>query len=212
MMPAVNAVVFAALLFWSGAAGHPAAISGDTSGLQFYGFRAGAPLEELRARLAVLESSRLRCKHSRLDPSVEECRAVLSTAELGRVDLWVSAIDSIAAVMTLSGPVDSERLGNWREALRQSYGQVSPRVQGSQSMLQWVRRGRMLRLTWRVEAGQRVASVSLVDGHVLDDWGRSRQKPESIRQSIRKPDQVTAVRMLEHVVPDDPTGLLHGAE
>jgi hypothetical protein len=176
MMPAVNAVVLAASLFWSGAGARPAAINGDTSALQFYGFRAGAPLEEVRARLAMLDASRLRCKHSRLDSSVTECRAALTDGELGRVDLWVSAIDSLAGVMTLSGPVDPERLGYWREALLQRYGRVSPHVQGTQSMLQWVRRGRMLRLTWRVEAGKPVASVSLVDGHVLDDWGRARSQ------------------------------------
>jgi hypothetical protein len=46
-------------------------------------------------------------------------------------------------------------------------------VQGTQRMLQWVRRGRMIRLTWRMEGGAQVASVSLVDGRVLDNWGRS---------------------------------------
>jgi hypothetical protein len=45
--------------------------------------------------------------------------------------------------------------------------------------MQWVRRGRMLRLTWRMERGQKVASVSLVDGRVLDDWGRSRTRAAS---------------------------------
>jgi len=39
-------------------------------------------------------------------------------------------------------------------------------------MLQWVRRGRMLRLTWRLEGTGKVASVSLVDGRVLDNWAR----------------------------------------
>jgi hypothetical protein len=40
-----------------------------------------------------------------------------------------------------------------------------------------VRRGRMLRLTWRLERSGKVASVSLVDGRVLDDWGRVRPSP-----------------------------------
>jgi hypothetical protein len=30
----------------------------------------------------------------------------------------------------------------------------------------------MLRLTWRIERGEKVASVSLVDGRVLDAWSR----------------------------------------
>jgi hypothetical protein len=43
-------------------------------------------------------------------------------------------------------------------------------------MMQWVRRGRMLRLTWRAEKNSKTASVSLVDGRVLDAWGRSRAR------------------------------------
>ena len=47
-------------------------------------------------------------------------------------------------------------------------------------MMQWVRRGRMLRLTWRAEKGAKVASVSLVDGRVLDAWGRSRARTKLV--------------------------------
>ena len=49
---------------------------------------------------------------------------------------------------------------------------VDANVQGTQWMLQWVRQGRMLRLTWRIDKGAKMASVSLVDGRVLDGWGR----------------------------------------
>jgi hypothetical protein len=176
MLPVVHAVVLAVLLLWPGAEvpTHPA--PGDTTTLQFFGFRAGARLDELSFQLSTLDG-RLRCRQSKLDHSVSECRGVLKSAELGRVDLWVSAIDSMAGVMTLSGPVDFARLDLWRQELLQRYGRVNARVQGSQSMLQWVRRGRMLRLTWRLEGGQPMASVSLVDGHVLDDWGRARSRP-----------------------------------
>jgi hypothetical protein len=79
----------------------------------------------------------------------------------------------VAGVMTLSGSLDREQLEHWRRTLQDQYGTVSIRMQGRQSMLQWVRRGRMIRLTWRLEKGAKVASVSLVDGHVLDSWGRS---------------------------------------
>jgi hypothetical protein len=90
------------------------------------------------------------------------------------VDVWVSAIYSVAGVMTLSGTLDREQLEHWRRTLQEQYGRVGTRIQGRQSMLQWVRRGRMIRLTWRLERGAKVASVSLVDGHVLDSWGRAR--------------------------------------
>src|SRR3954454_2141871 len=148
MLPTVHAVMLAALLLWPGAAEGPDPIAGDTTTLQFFGFRAGASLDELSARLASLSGGRLRCKRAKLDPSVNECRAVLQSAELGRVDVWVSAIDSTAGVLTLSAPVDFNRLDLWRDELLQRYGRVNPRVQGSQSMLQWGRRGGMLGLAW----------------------------------------------------------------
>jgi hypothetical protein len=75
--------------------------------------------------------------------------------------------------MTLSGTLDRDQLEHWRGTLQKQYGRVGMRIQGKQSMEQWVRRGRMIRLTWRLERGTKVASVSLVDGHVLDSWGRA---------------------------------------
>jgi hypothetical protein len=147
----------------------------DTTALEFLGFRAGARLNELNTQLRRMGGSPLRCRRSKLDRRVMECRAVLSEPELGgRVELWVSAIDSAAGVITLSGMVAPGQLDRWRQTLQQRYGRVGPKVQGTQSMLQWVRRGRMLRLTWRLEGSGKVASVSLVDGRVLDDWGRAR--------------------------------------
>lgn len=88
--------------------------------------------------------------------------------------VWVSAMDSAAGVITLSAALDSSALGAWRRDLERRYGQVAVRTQGGQSMLQWVRRRRMLRLTWRSERGELTASVSLVDGRVLDAWGADR--------------------------------------
>ena len=175
MITAVRAALLAGLMLLP--SGHLVRASQalrDTSGLQFFGFRAGARLEELNHRLRQEGGSPLRCRRSRTDGRVSECRAVLRTSEQDpQVDVWVSAIDSVAGVMTLSGTLDREQLEYWRRTLQDQYGRVSMRIQGRQSMLQWVRRGRMIRLTWRLEKGAKVASVSLVDGHVLDSWGRS---------------------------------------
>src|SRR3982750_3299449 len=134
MLPTVHAVVLAAALLWRGVSQADVPGARDTTTLQFFGFRAGARLDELGSRLSSLGGERLRCRRSRIDASVSECRAVLRSPELGRVDLWVSAIDSVAGVMTLSGPVDFNRLDSWREELLQRYGHVSPRLQGAQSM------------------------------------------------------------------------------
>jgi hypothetical protein len=168
--PLMASLLFTLFLF-------PAPASGttlpDTSALQFRGFRAGARLDELDA-LMRRQGGRLRCDRAKRDPKVSECRGTVSDSVAGRIAVWVSAMDSAAGVITLSAAVDSSALGGWRRELERRYGQVAEKKQGGQSMLQWVRRGRMLRLTWRTERGELAASVSLVDGRVLDAWGAGR--------------------------------------
>lgn len=174
MLTAVRAALLAGLLLLP-FRNHIGAVqtARDTSGLQFLGFRAGARLDEL-SQLLRESGGLLRCQRSKVDLRVSECRGVLMrTAAASRVEIWVSAIDSVAGVMTLSGKLDRGQLEMWRSNLEQHYGTVAIRVQGNQSMLQWVRRGRMMRLTWRREGREKIASVSLVDGHVLDSWGRT---------------------------------------
>jgi hypothetical protein len=176
MLKPTRSLAFAGMLLLGAGRPGDASMLPDTSGLQFLGFRAGARLNEIDTRLRRLGGGALRCRRSKVDQRVMECRATLSEPELGEVvNLWISAIDSAAGVMTLSGRVAPEQLERWRQSLQSQYGAVQPRTQGTQSMLQWVRRGRMLRLTWRLERSGKIASVSLVDGHVLDAWGRARR-------------------------------------
>src|SRR5215208_1887208 len=181
MATMVRAVMLASLVFLPAEVGFGVAQSATDAGkLEFLGFRAGARLEEVNRQLRSLGGKPLRCRRSRGDGRVSECRGVLrETNGTRHVEVWVSAVDSLAGVMTLSGTVDSSQIEGWRQILQERYGPVAARVQGSQRMLQWVRSGRMIRLTWRLEGGQKVASVSLVDGHVLDNWGRARSKPAS---------------------------------
>ncbi len=148
----------------------------DTT-LAFFGFAAGASLADVSAHLKAVDGSRLRCDRAHADAHVTECRATVGDPALGGpVNLWMSAIDSLSGVMTLSADVSPDQLDIWRSALEKAYGRVGAQVQGTQWMMQWVRRGRMIRLTWRLENGNRVASVSLIDGHVLDAWGRGRAR------------------------------------
>ncbi len=147
----------------------------DTSALQFHGFRAGARLDELDGLIRRLGGGRLRCDRAKRDRRVSECRGTVRDSAMGgAVKVWVSAIDSVAGVITLSAGVDPATLDRWRQRIESRYGRVGAKAQGSQWMMQWVRRGRMLRLTWRTDRGERTASVSLVDGRVLDEWGQRR--------------------------------------
>jgi hypothetical protein len=152
---------------------HPIRLPQDTTPLAFVGIRAGAPLEEITAELA-RRRGRLRCDASKSDPRVRECRGTLPDSGAGRLAVWVSAIDGAAGVITLSASVSPAALRDWRLDLVRRYGRVDAAAQGTQRMMQWVRRGRMLRLTWRPEGDGTTASVSLVDGGVLDRWGRAR--------------------------------------
>lgn len=143
--------------------------------LSFLGFEAGARLDVVSQQVQALGGTGLRCDRSKRDRSVAECRATLFDPVWSRpVSLWLSSMDSASGILTLSGPVTGEQLDGWKTELESAFGGVGARVQGPQWMLQWVRQGRMMRLTWRVDNNAKVASVSLVDGFVLDDWGRRR--------------------------------------
>ena len=171
----LRAPALALLLLTATTPASAGAIAQDTSALQFHGFRAGARLDEIDGLIRRLDGGRLRCDRAKRDRRVSECRGMLRDSALGgAVKVWVSAIDSLAGVITLSAGVDGETLDRWRQGIESRYGRVSAKVQGSQWMMQWVRRGRMLRLTWRTDRGKRTASVSLVDGRVLDAWGQKR--------------------------------------
>lgn len=168
----VSVPVLLLLLASSGGAG-----ASDSSALQFHGFRAGARLDQIEARLRGLPEGVLRCDTAKKDRRVTECRGRFSDSTLGGpIELWISAIDSVAGILTIKGGLSSAQLDRWRQDIVSSYGRVGARAQGSQWMMQWVRQRRMLRLTWRVEGDRKVASVSLVDGRVLDAWGRSRAR------------------------------------
>jgi hypothetical protein len=146
------------------------AASADTTPLAFDSIAAGAPLAEVAGRLLALGGSPLRCVRSTRDRTVQECRASLNRR--GAVlEIWLSAIDSLAGILTFKYSGSGATLDQWRTGLEQRYGGVPTQVQGAQRMKQWVRRGRMIRLTWRREADGTSASVSLVDGRVLDGWG-----------------------------------------
>jgi hypothetical protein len=157
-----------------GAASAQDELPADGAHLSFFGFEAGAHLTDLDDQVRELGGSGLRCTRSRADRRLLDCRGTAPDPAAGRqIEIWISAIDSLVGVVTISGDVSAAQLDDWRRLIEQDYGKVGARVQGPQWMMQWVRRRQMIRLTWRVENNQKVASVSLVDGPVLDGWGRS---------------------------------------
>ncbi|HWA15281.1 MAG TPA: hypothetical protein VG817_02525 [Gemmatimonadales bacterium] len=173
--------------------------------LSFLGIAAGAPLDSIAGRVSALGGKSLRCQRSKAAREVQECRGTLFVPESGRpLAIWLSAIDSSAGIMTLSGAVSGIELDSLRSQLQRSYGVVDASVQGAQWMMQWVRQGRMLRFTWRMEKGEKILSVSLVDGRVLDDWGRRqelRPRPVKPGKSRPAPADTTAPALVEPASP-----------
>ena len=168
-----------AVCLLSGSAGTIAAQSAsrDTTLLEFHGFRAGARLADIAAQVERLDGTSLKCVRARVDRRIRECRATLTDPDFGGpVEVWLSAVDSVASVVTISGEVAPDQLDQWRSGLESRYGRVGAKVQGSQWAMQWIRRNRMIRLTWRIDHLSKVASVALVDGAVLDAWGRERAR------------------------------------
>ncbi|MEO8201784.1 MAG: hypothetical protein ABI679_14740 [Gemmatimonadota bacterium] len=145
--------------------------------LSFRGFVAGESLAAVAGAIRQRKAPGLRCTHSRTDASVLECRTIFTDATDGaRIEVWLSAIDSVTGILSLKSSGTPAQLEAWRSELRLRYGAVETKLQGPQRMMQWVRRGRMIRLTWRVDGPGPTMSVSLVDGHVLDAWGQ-RKRP-----------------------------------
>lgn len=190
MVPRVPTLVLTALISAAPAAAQDARLPP----LRFLGIEVGLPLAELGQEVTALGGSALRCDRSRRDPSVHECRgSVLSPGSGQPLALWASVIDSATGILTLSGPVTGAQLDEWKTVLVTDYGTVGAQVQGSQWMMQWVRQGRMIRLTWRIEKGAKVVSVSLVDGRVLDAWGRRRFGDSGPRHDAPPPPDTTAM-------------------
>jgi hypothetical protein len=77
-------------------------------------------------------------------------------------------VNGTAAVLLIEGNVDDVLLTRWVDNLASSYGRVPARLANSQAMWQWTRARKMIRVTTRIDQGQRLVSVSLVDGPILD--------------------------------------------
>ncbi len=130
----------------------------------------------------------LGCRAGVADPRLLECRGGLPELASGRsVDIWVSVINGRAAITTLSARLTEARLARWRELLEGRYGASRERRQGAARMLQWVRGGRVLRLTWRPKGREFEASVSMVDGPLLDAWANEGKRPRSPGNGPRNP-------------------------
>ena len=159
-----------------------------TDPLSVFGIQAGATVRVVSETIADRDGGHLRCDRSKVDPRVEECRATVSVPEAAEpLELWMSAVDSVTSVLTIAGNLAPDELDQLRSSLERRYGRVNAKAQNSQWMMQWVRKGTMIRLTWRAQQGAKATSVALIDGNVLDAWTARRGAPQKGTAATKKP-------------------------
>jgi hypothetical protein len=152
----------------------------DTTELAFLGFRPGLTLVALQDHATQIGRGSFGCRRAASDLRLSECRAGLPELDSGRsVDVWISLIDGRAAITTLSGRLTEARFSRWRELLEGRYGATPEVRRGPMRMLQWIKNGRMLRLSWRAKGRDVEASVSLIDGPLLDGWANVGKRAKS---------------------------------
>ena len=83
-------------------------------------------------RCFAARGGRLRCDRAKADPQVSECRGTVTDSELGGpINLWVSAIDSAAGVITLSARGGQQRRSTrWRRRSSSATDGSRRKVQG----------------------------------------------------------------------------------
>lgn len=152
----------------------------DTAGLRFLGFYGGQPVGELKEHAHEAGRGELSCQPARSDLRLSECRGGLPELDSGRsVDVWAALIDDHVAILTLSGRLSEARLRRWRELLEGRYGPAVQYHRGPMWMLQWVRHGQMLRLSWRTKGRDFEVSASLTNGPLLDGWANQGKRVKS---------------------------------
>ena len=143
--------------------------------IDFLGFRPGGSraATEQAVRRARGEWS---CRGSTVDPRFTECLGRIAPPGEPPLTLTASLIHDTVAVLLLSGPVAERDLQRWRNALDERIGPATVRRSQGQTVWQWVRARRMVRITTHAGGGTLMASVSLVDGPLLDGLGEPRPR------------------------------------
>ena len=152
----------------------------------------------------------LRCERSKVDTRVEECRATVTVPEAAEpLELWMSAVDSVTSVLTVAGNLAPDELDQLRSSLERRYGRVDAKAQNSQWMMQWVRKGTMIRLTWRAQQGAKATSVALIDGNVLDAWTARRG---TAPKALAPPKKAAPAKKAPAIKPAADTVAVQGIE
>lgn len=168
----IRRAVLPALLALSAGSGSP--LAAQDPDLEVFGLAPGRPLAALQAQFAKL-GAKPACKKSPAEPRLTECTGALSASPDRRSwSLTASVVDDTAGVLMLRTSVDLRSRDGIREDWVARFGRPNLRKRGDQESYEWIRGGRMLRLSSRPEGGRYHLLATLVDGAVLEklDGGR----------------------------------------
>src|SRR5690606_38990061 len=96
------------------------------------------------------------------------CSGSIPDPDAGALSVTASMVDGAVGVALVSAALAPALVSDWHAALTDRYGDVPVQRRPAQERFQWSLDRRMLRLTVRREAARLPASVSLVDGRLLD--------------------------------------------
>lgn len=134
--------------------------------LEFLGLRPGMPEAEMAGVISDLGGT-LRCAAT-TEPRLRACSATIPDADSGTLSVTASLVDGAVGIALVAASLAASRVGDWHGALADRYGEAPVQRRPGQESFQWIHDRRMLRLTVRRERGGLTASVSLVDGRLLD--------------------------------------------
>ena len=139
--------------------------------LGIHGLEPGTSQAALGERVGQL-GGKLGCHGSTANSRLGECLASLTrTPDHRSWTLRASMVEGTTAVLILTAPISDRDLDRLREQLIADFGRPNLRNQGTLKSYEWIRSGRMMRLTSNGSGDKREVSISLVEGAVLDRLG-----------------------------------------
>lgn len=144
----------------------PHATHAQDPALEFLGLRPGMPREAFASAVEDL-GGQVRCQPT-AERRMQACSGTIPDPAAGALRVTASLVDEHLGVALVAASLPAGRISDWHAELSGRYGDVAARRSPGQESFQWIRDRRMIRLTVRRETGGLVASVSLVDGRLLD--------------------------------------------
>jgi len=138
--------------------------------LEAWGIAPGGTQAQLQQRITAM-GGKLLCKTSPVDHRFTECTAASVRADGRTWDLTASLVGGMSGVLLFRTALTESDVKKLRDRWIAAFGRPNLSEHRGEASYQWIRGGRMLRLTTRSDDGRADVLVSLIQGDVLDGIG-----------------------------------------